>query len=90
MTAASPHPRCRTTPDGLRIDGPTFEDFVAGGGRAEDYPPQGFVAIPTIGYGRYLAERYRAPLALVAKAAASAKAPKAAAAATTPKKRKWL
>lgn len=35
--------------DVLRTDGPTLEDYVAAGYRAEDYPPPGYAEVPSEG-----------------------------------------
>lgn len=37
----------------LRQDGPTFEEFVKGGNKPEEYPPAGFAEKPTAGLEAY-------------------------------------
>lgn len=38
----------------LKTDGPTFEEYVAGGYKAESYPPRGYAVVSSPGYTEYL------------------------------------
>lgn len=40
-------------PEPLRTDGPTIEEWVAKGYRAEHYPPEGWAEVPSPGLDRY-------------------------------------
>jgi len=42
--------------NGLRLDGPIFEEWVARGYRHEDYPPSGYAEKPSPGLSAYRAE----------------------------------
>ena len=39
-----PAPEPKVTPEPLRTDGPTLEEYVAAGYKAENYPPKGYAA----------------------------------------------
>jgi len=46
-----------STPDGLRTDGPTLEEYVEAGYLAENYPPQGWAEKPSPGLDAYRASQ---------------------------------
>lgn len=50
----------RTDADGLRLDGPTLEEFTIAGYPPESYPPEGWAARPSAAYDAYL-EQLTAP-----------------------------
>lgn len=53
-------PEANTNDEGLRTDGPTFEEFVKAGYAADAYPPRGYVAKDSDDYTLYLLEKEEA------------------------------